>query len=66
MVDEGNTVEKEKEEKTTKVKVSKPLKKKYEIILVSEAYLVYKMNNGNGWISITDSKKYKVGDSIEI
>jgi len=64
MVDEENVVEGDK--KDLPKKKPKSLKSKYEIILVAEKYLVYKTKQGNVWMQITDSKKYKVGDTIEV
>jgi hypothetical protein len=46
---------------------TQPKTKKYKIILVASSYLVYDDGNKNGiFISGDFSKKYKIGDFIEI
>ena len=65
MVDDKN-VDDDKEKELPKKKVLKEQKAKYEVILVSENYLVYKTKQGNVWIKTSGNKKYKVGDTIEV
>ena len=59
-------VDEEKDVRELSKKNIKPSKRKYEIILVSETYLVYKGDQGNVWMKIDSNKEYKVGDAIEV
>lgn len=66
MTDEEKKEEK-KEETAEKKTTKKAVQKTYEVILVSDNYIVYKLEEGyNAWVPKPKGKDIKVGDKIRL